>query len=119
MLVKACRVMNQRQLEQLPIDELDRMAFGVTQGIQQLPIDQIQIKYQDDFENALDYVEDCLDCYVDALDEPVEVSLERGVYWLEDGHHRYVTAVGLGNDTILADLTIKDNPIRVLTRPAQ
>ena len=52
--------------------------------------------------------------YQNALQEPVEVDLASGVYWLQDGHHRYVTAQVLGLDSILVDLTIKDNPVKVL-----
>jgi len=104
-------------LQQLPTEQLDRMAFGVTQGEQRLPLDQIRIKYLDDYEKALDYVAECPACYEEALDtEPVEVALERGVYWLEDGHHRYVTAEVRGDQDILVDLTIKDNPVEALLR---
>ncbi len=107
------------QLQRLPIDQLDRMAFGVVQGVQLLPLDQINIRYQADYDNALDYVVASPTDYEEALDtEPVEVALESGVYWLQDGHHRYVTAQVLGHATILADLTIKDNPVKVLTRQA-
>ncbi len=106
------------QLQRLPIDQLDRMAFGVTQGIQELPLHRIRIQYQADYDNALDYVEQHPTAYQDALQpgrqEPVEVALESGVYWLQDGHHLFVTAQVLGHDTILADLTIRDNPVKVL-----
>lgn len=102
------------QLQQLPIDQLDRMAFGVQQGVQELPVDQIQIQYQDDYDAALDYVEQHPTAYQDALLEPVEVDLTRGVYWLQSGHRLFVTAQVLGLATILVDLTIRDNPVKVL-----
>jgi hypothetical protein len=101
-------------LEALPIDVLDRMAFGVTQGEQRLALADIRIKYEDDYENAVDYVTKHPTDYEDALDVPVDVSLERGVYWLEDGHHRFVTAELRGDRDILVSLTIKDNPIRAI-----
>ena len=107
--------MNAHELQQLPIEQLDKMAFGVTQGEQRLPLKNIKIKYQDDYDNALEYVTEHPDDYGEALDtEPVDVALERGVYWLEDGHHRYVTAQLRGDADILADLTIKDNPVHAL-----
>jgi len=108
--------MNVEELQQLPIEQLDRMAFGRSQGVQRLPLDEIRIRYQDDYRNALDYVEQCPDCYEEALDtEPVDVTLERGVYWLQDGHHRLVTAQARGDRDILANLIIKDNPVTALT----
>lgn len=107
--------MNVEQLQRLPIEQLDRMAFGRVQGVQRFPLDEIKIRYDTDYQNALWYVEQHPDDYAEALDtEPVEVALERGVYWLEDGHHRYVTAQHRGDRDILAELTIKDNPVKVL-----
>jgi len=107
----------EEELQKLPIDVLDRMAFGVVEGVQELPVGDIKIKYADDYNNAVAEIEEGLwEGNESALEEPVEVSLERGIYWLEDGHHRYVMARGLGRDTILADLSIKDNPVRALMR---
>lgn len=113
--------MNEQQLQRLPTDQLDRMAFGRAEGVQRLPLDEIQIRYQDDYQSALDYVEQCPDCYEEALDhKPVDVALERGVYWLEDGHHRFVTAQARGDRDILANLTIKDNPVvKLMSRQAR
>lgn len=108
------------ETKQLSIDELDRRAFGVVQGVQRLPLAEIQIRYQADYDDALDYVAQHPEDYEEALDtEPVQVQLERGVYWLQDGHHRYVTAQVRGDRDILVDLTIRDNPVVALTRRAQ
>ena len=105
----------QEELERLPVDILDHMAFGITEGLHELPVDQIQIKYADDYRNAMDEIQEGLWQPEEGIeDEPVDVSLERGVYWLEDGHHRFVAFKLAGRPTILADVTIKDNPVRVL-----
>lgn len=117
MAYHAAKLKSVEELQRLPIEQLDRLAFGVTEGEQRLPLDQIQIRYQDDYDDARDYVTEHPEDYLEALEtEPIEVALERGVYWLEDGHHRYVTAQLRGDTDILVDLTIKDNPVRVLAQ---
>jgi len=105
----------QRQLlEALPLNYLHRTAFGVVRGVQYLPLDQIQVRDQDDYLDALADVEQYPDCYDDEDAEPIGVVLERGVYWLERGHRRYVTAECRGDHDILVDLKIRDNPVKVL-----
>lgn len=106
---------SQEELERLPVDVLDHMAFGITEGVHELPLDVIQIKYKDDYQNAVEEINEGLWEPQEGIeDEPVDVSLERGVYWLEDGHHRFVASKLMGRDRILANLSIKDNPVRVL-----
>jgi len=104
---------SKEELEQLPMDLLDRLAFGITEGVHRLPLSSINIKYEDDYKNAVDEIEEGLWVPNDT-EEPIDVSLERGVYWLEDGHHRYVNAQKQGLADILANLQIKDNPVRAL-----
>jgi ADP-ribose pyrophosphatase YjhB (NUDIX family) len=103
------------ELEQLPVDILDHMAFGITEGIHELPLRAINIKYETDYQNAVAEIQEGHWAPEEGIeDEPVDVSLERGIYWLEDGHHRYVAFELADRPTILADVTIKDNPVRVL-----
>jgi len=109
-------MMSEADLAKADIDELDELAFGYVQGVQEVPVADLHIKYDVDYENALDAVEEDPEGWVDALDEPVDVSLERGILYLEDGHHRYVTAQMLDLPTILADVTIKDNPVQEIQR---
>ena len=105
----------QEELEKLPIDLLDRLAFGISEGTHRLPLAAINIKYEDDYKNAVQEIEEGWWVPEEGADEePVDVALERGVYWLEDGHHRYVNAELSGQEDILANLVIKDNPVRVL-----
>ena len=78
-------------------------------GVQRLPLDSISIQHLDDYLDALDRVEQCPYRYDEAADtEPVDVLLARGVYWLQDGHNRFVTAQVRGDGDILVDLTIND-----------
>ncbi len=106
---------SQEELERLPVDILDNMAFGITEGVHELPLDIIKIKYEDDYRNAVEEINEGLWQPEEGIEnEPIDVSLERGVYWLEDGHHRFVAFTLVGRDRILANLTIKDNPVRVL-----
>lgn len=88
----------------------DKAALGFSNNtVVKLPIDSINIKYRCDAD-SIDGVD--LNKYFDYASElpPIEVSFERGKFWLEDGHHRIEYARQLGCDEIAADVTIKDNP---------
>jgi hypothetical protein len=110
--------LSRRQLEELPTDVLDKTAFGFKSGDAiYLPLDVIVIKYPDDLENA----EAAIRTRADALllkrthgRLPVLISLWRGRFELEDGHHRYVAARIRGDQKIWAEVEIKDNPIPVI-----
>ena len=44
----------------------------------------------------------------------MEVKIKKRKMYLEDGHHRYLTAKKLRKSKILAEVTIDDNPIEVI-----
>jgi hypothetical protein len=109
------------ELEEIPTPELDRAAFGFTSGsIVEIPIDKIEIKYTGDYDAAwaeLHHDRRKVRSYLKSAErEPVDVSLWHGVYYLEDGHHRYLAAKLSGKKTIRAVVDIKDNPITELRR---
>lgn len=88
----------------------DKAALGFSNdSVILIPIDNIHIKYQCDVDSieGIDLIK-----YFNGANSlpPIEVSFERGKFWLEDGHHRVEYAKQLGNDEIYAQVTIKDNP---------
>lgn len=103
---------------QLDTDELDRVAFGVTQGVQEMPLSDLKVKYDADLEQAEHAVSREPDRWKEHLDEPIEVKLRDGEFHIEDGHHRYVTAKRMGLDEIKVDLTIDDNPVKKIFQMA-
>ena len=108
------------ELERLPTAVLDRAAFGFASGdVIELPVHQIHIRYADDLENAQHEVRTEAQArrYLEvAKKKPVEVYLRGGEFDLDDGHHRYVSAVMLKQSTLRARVEIKDNPITALRR---
>lgn len=98
----------------LDTDELDRVAFGVTQGVQRLPLAKLEVRYDADLEQAEYAVDREPDRWKPYLDEPIEVTLRDGRLHIEEGHHRYVTAKRMGLDSVLVDLTISDNPVTAI-----
>lgn len=111
--------MSDAEIADVDIDELDELAFGYVQGVQELPLVDLHVKYADDYENAVQDVQEDPDGWVDVLDEPIDVVLERGILFVDDGHHRYVTAQTLDHQTILADVQILDNPVITIRKLAQ
>ena len=107
------------ELEMMPVDDLDRAAFGVAGGdVINVSPNKLSVKYLDDMENpkhrfqqgGMDWVES-----VD-LSQPIKVSVDdTGKLKIEDGHHRYFAAKALGRD-ISAEIEIKANPINAILR---
>lgn len=104
----------------LPIDMLDRFAFGFSnEDITTISPNKLKIKWKDDYENVLWEVKKSglspkqWSSKVD-LTTPIDVSYEKGNFYIEDGHHRYFAAKTL-NKMLNVDLIIKDNPIIKLT----
>lgn len=104
----------------LPIDMLDRLAFGFSDSdITELPPSKLSIKWKDDLENVKWEVNKSgLTPKVWAskvdLAEPIDVSYEKGKFFIEDGHHRYFAAKTLGKK-LKINLEIKENPILKLS----
>lgn len=102
------------ELERMNIDDLDQMAFGHKDGDHvSLHPSKIKIVHHGDLINPQHKFRQHGMKWVKSVsfDEPVEVSVhDRGVYHLEDGHHRYFAAKKL-NRPLNARLTIKGKPI--------
>lgn len=108
---------SQRELEQMDIDVLDKLAFGYNDGdIVEIDPSLLVIKYPCDLENpeycfqkgGMDWVRSV------SLDEPIDVSIgDDGRMYLEDGHHRCFAASKLGKK-LQAKVEIKGNPLRII-----
>jgi len=103
----------------LPTDILDMAAFGFTEHrIKTLQPKQLKIKWKIDWENVkheqersglskLDYAKKI------SLEEPIDVSFEKGKFFVEDGHHRLFAAL-VRKEPLKVNLVIEDNPIKKL-----
>lgn len=104
----------------LPIEMLDRMAFGFSEeDVKELHPNQLKIKWKDDLENVKWEVKKSgLSPKVWSskinLSEPIDVSFEKDNFYIEDGHHRYFAAKTL-NKPLNVNLEIKQNAIVKLT----
>ena len=100
----------------LPIDMLDRLAFGFSDSdITELPPSKLSIKWNDDLENVKYEVKKSGLSPINwskkiNLSEPIDVSFEKNKFYIEDGHHRYYAAKTL-NKLLKINLEIKTNPI--------
>jgi hypothetical protein len=106
----------------LPIDVLDRAAFGFSSDdIKTLLPSQLNIKWKDDWNNVkYEQEKTGLNKYewskkID-LTEPIDVSYEKDKFWVEDGHHRLYAAKTL-IQPLNVNLQIKQNPIIKLGGP--
>lgn len=113
----------------ISIEALDRAAHGFSvDDIKTLLPNQLNIKWKDDYENVIYEVQRGAErnnipfnkykviwSKRVNLTEPIEVAFERGKFYIEDGHHRYFAAKTLGLP-LNVDLTIKMNPIKVLSK---
>ena len=106
-----------RDLEQMDMDDLDRMAFGHASGeIIDIKPRDIKIQYRGDLENPEYKFEKGGMEWVRSVDfsEPVEVSIKTdGKFYLEDGHHRWFAAKKLGIP-LKAKIEVKGKPIEVI-----
>lgn len=101
------------------IDLLDKVAFGVTSGLKELRPEQLKVKHKPDMENVLwDLQKSGLSKrkWAEQVKQvtPIEVSYEKGNYYIEDGHHRYYAAKILGIP-LKANVEVKGNPIAAIT----
>lgn len=97
-------------------EDWDVLSFGIKRDEEmELPIDKLNVKYHADMENTRSDMEKYFKG--ETLDNlpPIEVSYEKGKYYIEDGHHRYAYAKQLGKSKVKVIVTeIKDNPITAL-----
>lgn len=107
----------QDQLERMPIEELDQLAFGVVSGEQrQIQPSQLLIIYPCDLENPQARFDHEGMAWANSVDlsEPVSVSVnDLGQWCLEDGHHRRFSALKT-NRPLQALFEVKGNPVRRL-----
>lgn len=90
----------------------DKLVFGFkNESTINIPINKINIKYPGDMSNVdgFDMKKYFENTPLEKL-PPIEVSYEKGKFWLEDGHHRYGYAKEMGIDTVDVVVEIKDNP---------
>jgi hypothetical protein len=112
--------LSRAELEALPTEQLDRVAFGFASGdVLDVPINAIHIRYAGDLEQAQTDLRrgggwDVARARQYSGAPPVEAALRDGRLELEDGHHRYVAARILGRPILRARVTIHDNPINVI-----
>jgi len=95
----------------------DKLAFGFESGaILNIPTKDLKVKYRQDYDNAKDEIESGAYKYKDAWDDlpPIEVALEKGKLYIEDGYHRYYYAKKNKIPSIRSEVTIKMNPITTL-----
>ena len=112
----------------LSIEALDRAAFGFSdEDIKTLMPKQLAIKWKDDLENVkyevevfrkksnIQSIQSAMKLWAKAVDlsEPIDVSFEKGKFYIEDGHHRYYAAKIL-NLPLNVNLEINTNPIKIL-----
>jgi hypothetical protein len=106
--------MTRAQLEQMNVDDLDRMAFGYVSGDElRVAPDDLRIRWPGDLENPANLHRTRGDAWVDSVDltDPVDVSVRTdGNLYLEDGHHRYYAARQRG-EQLNARVDIEGKPI--------
>jgi len=112
--------MSDTDLEAMPIEVLDRAAFGVAEGDKvTLRLDEIVIRYPGDLEGAESEIRTPADArrHLAVTTDPVDVSFHLGRFELEDGHHRYVAHTILRDETIDAVVVrVRDNPVVAIRR---
>ena len=91
----------------------DKMAFGyASDDIAEIPTKLLKIKYRQDYDNAKDEIDSKMYTYKDTWQDlpPIDVSIENGLPYIEDGYHRYYYAKLHRIPTIKSQVTIKSNP---------
>jgi len=95
----------------------DKIAFGFSQDdIISIPLKNIKIKYKGDMDNVTGFsMKDYFKNKPFSKLPPIEVSYNKGKFYIEDGHHRYGYAKELKLKNIDVKIEdIKDNPILAL-----
>ena len=109
----------------ISIEALDRAAFGFSsEDIKTLMPNQLHIKWKVDLQNVKDEIisiqnknklsfKEVAYTWSKSVDltEPIDVSYDKGKFFIEDGHHRYYAAKTLGK-LLNIDLQIKSNPMK-------
>jgi len=104
--------------KQVPIDNYDDHTTGKynvfahkkafdRQGVQKIPISSLihtQNSYDDDIVDQ--YIKKAKTPWVDALDhnDPIDVILHDGKHYIQDGHHRVMANIKLGNTVVNANI---------------
>lgn len=103
----------------ISIKALDRAAYGFSYNdIKILMPGKLHIKWKEDWKNVkLEQERSGLskEAYAKKINiaEPIDVSYEKGKFYVEDGHHRLFAAAVLKKQ-LNVELEIKDNPIKKL-----
>lgn len=94
----------------------DKLAFGFSEDdVIKIPLHSLNVKYKDDMLNTQGDLKKYFNNKSFSNLPPIEVSYEKGKFYIEDGHHRYVYAKKLGINKISVYIDrIKDNPILAL-----
>ena len=80
-----------------------------------LPVKDLKVKYKEDMENTKSDMKTYFKSIPLSKLPPIEVSYEKGKFYIEDGHHRYVYAKQQNiKDVKVKVVDIKDNPILTL-----
>ncbi len=109
--VRRLLALSDEALSRLETSELDRAAFGLDgYTVVQIPLAHLKPRHAD-YEQARFAVARQPGGWVPHLGEPIQVLLKRGVFHLDDGHHRYETARRRGRKTLPALVSPDDNPI--------
>lgn len=105
-----------KEYADMNVDDIDRQAFGfASSDIKTIDPKKLHVKYKSDFENVL-HAQQISGlgklgwARTINLTEPVQLSYEKGKFWIEDGHHRYYAALILGKMLNVDDVEIKDKP---------
>ena len=103
-----------KEWSELPIETIHRLAFGFTgEDIKKIHPSKLHIKYKADMENPIyEQQKSGLSKKEWAktinLSEPIQLSYEKGKFWIEDGHHRYYAAKILNKELNVDDVDIRD-----------
>ena len=95
----------------------DKLAFGFTEGDElTLPLRKLKVKYKEDMKNVRGFN---MSKYFGGVPfnelPPIEVTYEKSVFYVSDGHHRYGYAVQLGLESVPVVVEkITDNPVTAL-----
>lgn len=97
-------------------DGWDELAFDIKMDEPMtIPTKDLKVKYKADMENTKSDMKEYFNDKPLSELPPIEVSYEKGNYYIEDGHHRYAYAKQQNIPKVEVIVTdIKDNPITAL-----